>query len=128
VLAKPLGRFASLLKGEGVSDSFQIDGPGRWHTMLVCLGHVHAQTNRDRGERKVVQIFMFKSEGASKLRALTGDRGGEQLPRQHGPWYAVGVVNEDKKPPHNLDRGVVEQAIGSQGFLLYRLKAESTGA
>ena len=74
-----------------------------------------------------MRIFMFKSEGKAKLRALTGDPGGQQLPRQHGPWYAVGVVREDKDPPHKLDRVTVEQTIGKQGFLLYRMKAKSAG-
>jgi len=72
-----------------------------------------------------MRMFMFKSEGTAKLRALTGDPGGQQLPAQHGPWHAVGVVREDKQPPHNLDRGIVEQTIGTQGFLLYRMKTKS---
>jgi hypothetical protein len=72
-----------------------------------------------------MRIFMFKSEGKAKLRALTNDPGGQQLPTQHGPWHAVGVVREDKEPPHNLTRELVEQTIGSQGFLLYRIKPKS---
>jgi len=71
-----------------------------------------------------MRLFMFKSEGKAKLRALTGDPGGEQLPSRHGPWHAVGVIREDKEPPHNFDRSVIEQTIGSQGFLLYRMKAK----
>jgi hypothetical protein len=72
-----------------------------------------------------MRMFMFKSEGKAKLCALTGDPGGQHLPTRHGPWHAVGVVREDKEPPHKLDRVVVEQAIGSQGFLLYRMKIKS---
>jgi hypothetical protein len=68
---------------------------------------------------------MFKSEGKIKLHALTGDPGGQTLPTQHGPWHAVGVVREDREPPHRLDRAMVEQTIGSQGFLLYRMKTKS---
>jgi hypothetical protein len=74
-----------------------------------------------------MRIFMFKSEGKAKLRALAGDPGGQKLPTQHGPWHAVGVIREDKDPPHNLQRVVVEQTIGSQGFLLYRMKEKSAG-
>jgi hypothetical protein len=46
------------------------------------------------------------------------------LPSRHGPWHAVGVVREDKDPPHNLSREIIEQSIADQGFQLYRTKAK----
>ena len=75
-----------------------------------------------------MRMFMFKSEGSAKLHALTGDPGGQALPQQHGPWHAVGVVREDKEPPHKLDRAMIEKAIGSQGFLLYRMKTKASAS
>jgi hypothetical protein len=76
-----------------------------------------------RAERtNSMRLFMFKSEAKSGLQAFTGDPGGEQLPSRHGPWHAVGVVREDKAPPHNMDRAGIEQAIADQGFQMYRMK------
>ena len=69
-----------------------------------------------------MRLFMFKSEGQSGLRAFASDPGGQQLPSRHGPWTAVGVVREDKAPPHNIRREVIEQSIAGQGFQLYRMK------
>ena len=69
-----------------------------------------------------MRLFMFKSEGYRGLRALAGDPGGQQLPSRHGPWTAVGVIREDKKPPHNISREIIEKSIAEQGFQLYRLK------
>jgi hypothetical protein len=69
-----------------------------------------------------MRLFMFKSEGHRGLRALAGDPGGQQLPSRHGPWTAVGVVREDKQPPHNMSREVIEKSITEQGFQLYRIK------
>ena len=74
-----------------------------------------------------MRLFMFKSEGHRGLRAFASDAGGEQLPSRHGPWTAVGVVREDKEPPHNISRKVVEQSIADQGFQLYKMKASSAG-
>jgi hypothetical protein len=75
-----------------------------------------------------VRLFMFKSEGKSELRAFAADPSGQQLPSRHGPWHAVGVVREDKDPPHNLSREIIEQSIAEQGFQLYRTKAKKAAA
>jgi len=70
-----------------------------------------------------MRLFMFKSEGYRGLRALAGDQGGEQLPSRHGPWTVVGVVAEDRPPPHNMSRDVIEKSITEQGFQLYKMKS-----
>src|SRR5262245_50280890 len=62
-------------------------------------------------EKVPMRLFMFKSEGNRGLRAFAGDSGGRQLPSRHGPWTAVGVVREDKEPPHKMSRAVIEQSI-----------------
>lgn len=69
-----------------------------------------------------MRLFLFKSEGHLGLRALASDAAGQQLPSRHGPWTAVGVVREDKQPPHNMSREIIERSITEQGFQLYRLK------
>jgi hypothetical protein len=69
-----------------------------------------------------MRIFIFKSEAKGDLRAFTGDVAGSRLPDQFRPWHAVGVINPDRKPPHNLSRDVIEKAIEEQGFQLWRMK------
>jgi hypothetical protein len=69
-----------------------------------------------------MRLFMFKSEKAPFLRAFAHDSGGSKLPRQHGPWTAVGVVAEDKAPPFRMSRQVIEKSIDEQGFQLYKMK------
>ena len=71
-----------------------------------------------------MRMFIFKSEGKSHLRAFTGDPGGQQLPAKFGPWFAIGVIREDKAPPYNLKRDVLEQAIAGHGFQLFRMKSD----
>jgi hypothetical protein len=72
-----------------------------------------------------MRIFIFKSESNRELRAFTGDPGGRQLPSKFGRWHAVGVIRPDKDPPHHLDRGIIEQAITSNGFQLFRMKPKT---
>jgi hypothetical protein len=72
-----------------------------------------------------MRLFMFKSAKNTELRAFAADPGGQQLPVGHGPWHAVGVVREDKAPPHNLDRGAIEKAIAGVGFQLYRTRKKA---
>lgn len=69
-----------------------------------------------------MRLFMFKSESNRDLQAFAGDPGGGKLPTRHGPWTAVGVVREEKNPPYNMSRELIEEAISSQGFQFYRLK------
>ena len=71
-----------------------------------------------------MRMFIFKSEANRELRAFAADQGGQQLPKQFAPWHAVGVVREDKAPPHNLNREAIEKSIASQGFQLFRTKAK----
>jgi hypothetical protein len=69
-----------------------------------------------------MRIYIFKSETMKDLRAFAGDPAGGKLPPKHGPWTATGVVGPDKAPPHNLSRGVIERAIDTKGFQLWRLR------
>jgi hypothetical protein len=69
-----------------------------------------------------MRLFMFKSESNRDLRAFAADPGGKPLPSRHGPWTAVGIVREDKEPPHKLSREVIEKSITEQGFQLYKIK------
>lgn len=73
-----------------------------------------------------MRLFMFKSEKNRELRAFAGDPGGQQLPARHGPWHAVGVVRDEKEPPHKMSRDVIEKSIADQGFQLYRMKEKKT--
>jgi hypothetical protein len=75
-----------------------------------------------------MRFFIFKSEKRGELRAFAGDPAGEQLPTKFGPWHAIGVVRDDKDPPHKLDRVTIEQAIADQGFQLYRYKPKKAAA
>ncbi len=45
---------------------------------------------------------------------------GNQLPKQLGPWHAIGAVAPGQDPPHKLSRDVIEAAIKDQGFQLWR--------
>jgi len=75
-----------------------------------------------------MRLFMFKSDAKGGLRAFTGDPAGQQLPTRHGPWHAVGVVREDKAPPHKMSREAIEQSIAKEGFQLYRMKPKTAAA
>ena len=68
-----------------------------------------------------MRIYMFKSDVRDELRAFAGDPGGSKLPQRHGPWTAVGVVTPDRAPPHNFSRDAIQNAIGAEGFQLWRL-------
>jgi hypothetical protein len=72
-----------------------------------------------------VRIYIFKSESRQGLRAFAGDPGGTQLPQQHGPWTVFGVVRPEADPPHRLSRTSIEQAIGANGFQLWRVSAKA---
>jgi hypothetical protein len=75
-----------------------------------------------------MRLFMFKSESNRELHAFVADPGGEPLPSRHGPWTAVGVVREDKEPPHKMSREVIEQSIADQGFQLYKMKRRAASS
>jgi hypothetical protein len=69
-----------------------------------------------------MRIFIFKTEKSPTLRAFSDDQGGHNLPAQFRPWHAIGVVSADSDPPHNLNRGLIEASITSDGFQLWRMK------
>jgi hypothetical protein len=69
-----------------------------------------------------MRIFVFKSESREGLRAFAGGPDTTQLPSQHGPWTATGVIAQDSTPPHNFSRSAIEQAIDTDGFQLWRLR------
>ena len=65
---------------------------------------------------KLMRIFVFKSEANPHLRTFGGDLAGSQLPKQFGPWRAIGAIAPERSPPHNLSRDVIEAVIKEQGF------------
>jgi hypothetical protein len=69
-----------------------------------------------------MRFYIFKSEVTKDLRAFAGDVSGSKLPGQHAPWTATGVVAAEARPPHNLSRETIEEAIENEGFQLWRLK------
>jgi hypothetical protein len=75
-----------------------------------------------------MRIYIFKSETRKGLRAFAGDPAGSKLPENHGPWSITGVVAEEKAPPHNLSRELIEQAIADEGFQLWRLSKKAPAA
>jgi hypothetical protein len=80
-----------------------------------------------RQEEALMRLVIFKSESNLGLYAFAADHGGEKLPPRHGPWTAVGVVRDDKEPPHKMSREVIENSITEQGFQLYRVKNAALG-
>ncbi len=76
-----------------------------------------------------MRIYIFKSEARPGLRAFAGNPAGSNLPQQHGPWTAIGVVRPEADPPHKFSRVSIERAIEGNGFQLWRLtaKAEAPG-
>jgi hypothetical protein len=70
----------------------------------------------------VMQLYIFKSDAKSDLRAFAGDVTGSKLPDKFRPWHAIGIVAPEKAPPHGLARKDIEQAIGTHGFQLWRLR------
>jgi len=71
-----------------------------------------------------MQFYIFKSDTRHGLHAFSDDRSGQKLPTQFRPWHAIGVVPPNAAPPHNLKRDVIETAIGSAGYQLWRLKSD----
>jgi hypothetical protein len=75
-----------------------------------------------------MRIFIFKSQVNSALRAFAGEAGGQKLPSQFGPWHAIGVIRDDKDPPFNVKRDVIEQAIAGPGYQLFKVKPKAAVA
>ncbi|MGB9366971.1 MAG: hypothetical protein WCE79_13270 [Xanthobacteraceae bacterium] len=75
-----------------------------------------------------MNIYIFKSETKSELRAFAGDPQGSKLPSQFRPWHAVGVVAAGKALPHKISRATIEDAIEAQGFQLWRFKPKAVAA
>jgi hypothetical protein len=65
-------------------------------------------------------IHTFTSTNGSGLSAFTGDSDGRQLPARHGPWKHMGSVQPNRDLPHKLDRSIVEAAIETHGFQMWR--------
>jgi hypothetical protein len=85
-----------------------------------------ANSNDVMAERQpALRIFIFKSEANPDLCAFTGDLAGLQLPNQFKPWRATGAIAPDRDPPHDLSREVIEQAIRTQGFQLWRMSKKA---
>jgi hypothetical protein len=87
----------------------------------VSNGGSDGTSNDAANDGRSMRIFIFKSEANADLRAFGGDLAGMQLPSQFKPWRVVGAVAPDRDPPYNLSRDVIEKAISSQGFQLFRV-------
>ena len=72
-----------------------------------------------------MRIFIFKSGANRELRAFAGEPGGQKLPTKLGPWTAIGVIREDKTPPFNVSRDVIEKAIAGPGYQLFKVKPKA---
>lgn len=69
-----------------------------------------------------MRIFIFKSEARPDLHAFGGELDGGRLPKQFAPWRATGAIAPDRDPPHGMSRELIEQAIRTQGFQLWRMR------
>ena len=87
--------------------------------MADDLPYSDALPAADRGG--TMRIFIFKSEASPELRAFAADLVGSRLPKQFSPWRAIGAIAPDRAPPYALSRGVIEQAIETNGFQLWRM-------
>jgi hypothetical protein len=84
-----------------------------------------ANSNATTEQAPAMRIFVFKSEARPGLHAFSADLDGSRLPKQFRPWRAVGAVAPDGNPPHELSREVIEQAIRTQGFQLWRMSKKA---
>jgi hypothetical protein len=75
-----------------------------------------------------VRLYIFKSETRNELCAFADDMRGSKLPKNHGPWTATGIVGENSAPPHKMSREAIEEAIGTQGFQLWRKMKKTEAA
>jgi hypothetical protein len=71
----------------------------------------------------MTRIYMFVSRNKPELRAFAGDDRGDRLPGKYAPWDATGVIRPEAAPPHGFLRTTIEDAINSQGYQLWRLRA-----
>ena len=71
-----------------------------------------------------MRLYIFKSDANTGLRAFTGDAAGSELSDRFSPWRAIGVVAPENAPSYNLSRETIEEAIGTHGFQLWRVKAK----
>jgi hypothetical protein len=79
------------------------------------------QLDADSTDRRAMRIYIFKSETRKNLRAFAAEPQGAKLPERHGPWTVIGIIGPSNPPPHKISRAVIEKAIGSEGFQLWRL-------
>jgi hypothetical protein len=75
-----------------------------------------------------MRLYIFKSETTRDLRAFAADIVGAKLPGSHAPWTVTGIVAAEATPPHNLSREAIEEAIGTEGFQLWRLSKKPVAA
>jgi len=75
-----------------------------------------------------MRIFVFRSQTRRSLCAFAGDMTGSQLPEKFGPWRLINTVPRGGALPHSVPRPGIERAIASEGFQLYRIKAQGEEA
>ena len=67
------------------------------------------------------ELLDFGLESLQRWPAFAADLMGSKLPERHGPWTVTGAIGPDNAPPHNFSRNAIEEAIGVEGFQLWRL-------
>lgn len=72
----------------------------------------------------LMRLFMFTSQAKDDLHAFAGDEAGSKLPAKYGPWGLTGTLSSRETPPHKFSRRTIEQAIATEGFQLWRMKAK----
>ena len=55
-----------------------------------------------------------------RMKEIAGQAGGLSQRLKTDP---VGVIRDDKDPPHKFNRDAIEKAIESEGFQLFRMKS-----
>jgi hypothetical protein len=70
-------------------------------------------------------IYSFASGKKPGLFAFAADQAGGRLPDKFGPWKLMQRINPDVALPHDLDRGMVEEALAETGFQMWRRRKES---
>jgi hypothetical protein len=73
-----------------------------------------------------MRIFVFESQTRQGLHAFAGDIAGSRLPGRVGPWRLIGGSPPGRSLPHGIPRRMIERAIGTEGFQLWRLKVAPT--
>ena len=71
-------------------------------------------------------LFLYSSQKQKGVYCYSLDANGGGLPATLSPWWAVGVMRPDQKPPHGLSRENIESGVRENGYQLWRKKLPPT--